>query len=101
MTGPICIIGLLVLCAGSAAAESQTFTSTADRVALLELYTSEGCSSCPPAEEWLSRLKDDPRLWKQLVPVAWHDAMAVWVTDPDDPAPIQAVGGWITRAATR
>ena len=39
---------------------------------LLELYTSEGCSSCPPAEAWLSRLKEDPRLWKDFVPVAFH-----------------------------
>lgn len=42
------------------------------RASLLELYTSEGCSSCPPAETWLSRLKGDPRLWTEFVPVAFH-----------------------------
>ncbi len=42
------------------------------RATLVELYSSEGCSSCPPAEKWLSQLKDDPRLWKQIVPVAFH-----------------------------
>jgi hypothetical protein len=39
---------------------------------LVELYTSEGCSSCPPAEAQFARLRDDPRLWKEIVPVAFH-----------------------------
>lgn len=50
----------------------EHFESGPARTALLELYTSEGCSSCPPAEAQLSRLKSDPGLWKQIVPVAYH-----------------------------
>jgi hypothetical protein len=37
-----------------------TAQSGADRPRLIELYTSEGCSSCPPAEKWLSTLADKP-----------------------------------------
>ncbi len=48
------------------------FESPETRVALLELFTSEGCSSCPPAEKWLSALKNSPGLWTQFVPVAFH-----------------------------
>ena len=43
-----------------------------DRVAMLELFSSQGCSSCPPAEQWLSQLKEHPLLWKRIVPVAFH-----------------------------
>jgi hypothetical protein len=39
---------------------------------VIELFTSQGCSSCPPAEAWLSKLKDEPGLWKNFVPLAFH-----------------------------
>jgi hypothetical protein len=48
------------------------FRSAANHVALIELYTSEGCSSCPPAEKWLGELRQDPKLWREFVPVAFH-----------------------------
>lgn len=43
-----------------------------NRVALLELYTSQGCSSCPPAERWLSSLKDSGISSEQIIPLAFH-----------------------------
>jgi len=54
------------------AAESVTFESSIEQVGLLELYTSEGCSSCPPADEWLSQLKTHPGVWSDFIPIALH-----------------------------
>ncbi|MEM7217879.1 MAG: DUF1223 domain-containing protein [Pseudomonadota bacterium] len=56
---------------GAAAAELR-FESGQGQVALVELYTSEGCSSCPPAETWLGGLRQQPGLWTRFVPVALH-----------------------------
>jgi hypothetical protein len=58
--------------ASACVAAPQSFVSGPARTHLLELFTSQGCSSCPPAEAWLSRLANDPALWRTVVPVAWH-----------------------------
>lgn len=42
------------------------------RVSLIELYTSEGCSSCPTADRWIGELRNDPGLWREFVPVSFH-----------------------------
>jgi len=49
-----------------------SFESKPARTHLVELFTSEGCSSCPPAETWLGKLQSNPRLWIDFVPVAFH-----------------------------
>lgn len=63
---------LLGLAPATRSAEPVRFTSGPARVSLLELYTSEGCSSCPSAERWLGRFRDAPGLWREVVPVAFH-----------------------------
>jgi hypothetical protein len=64
------IIALTGLVGGAAG-----YTATAGnvpRVALLELYTSEGCNSCPPTDRWVSNLPQPQFVPQRLVVLAFH-----------------------------
>lgn len=68
----ICTIILFALPFTLQAKETLHLESGEQQTTLVELYTSEGCSSCPPADSWLSGLKSDPKLWNVFIPVAFH-----------------------------
>lgn len=68
--------------AAAAPGASCQARSAATAPVVVELYTSEGCSSCPPADRWLSTLKGRPEVlalafhvnyWDQL---GWPDRFA-------------------------
>lgn len=65
-------IGILSSMIALPAMAQQVFKSSSARVHLLELYSTQSCSSCPPAQEWVSNLKSSPQLWKTFVPIVFH-----------------------------
>ena len=57
---------------GAAGAAQCSATSAEHRVPLLELYTSEGCNSCPPTDRWLSKLPGKGLTTREVVALAFH-----------------------------
>ncbi len=65
-------LGVSLYCCPLAFADNQVWQSGLRQTSLLELFTSEGCSSCPAADQMFSRLRATPDLWTAVVPVAYH-----------------------------
>ena len=65
------VVVWMIPCAALAAPAVCEITSGDRLTPVIELYTSEGCSSCPPADQWLSTLKGKP-----VVAQAFH--VAYW-----------------------
>ncbi len=71
-------VTLCILIAASSAAMPITVFADCDArsgsktAALVELYTSEGCSSCPPADQQLGRLRQSLDPAAAVVPIALH-----------------------------
>ena len=75
----ILLAGEALLACDTGLRESEGIDASQDRtgaarggLVLVELFTSQGCSSCPPADELLSRLAEDPELAGRVVPLAFH-----------------------------
>ena len=63
---------LLLPRGGSGAGKKDSPGPSGSGVAVVELFTSQGCSSCPPADRLLSRLARDAKYQGKVIPLSFH-----------------------------
>ncbi len=63
---------ILTIISLSSQSFSQKFSSGEKQKIVIELFSSQGCSSCPPAEKFIRDLQKSPKLWKEYIPVVYH-----------------------------
>lgn len=66
------VLSVVLILSRPGDAAPQTSDRTAGGPVVLELFTSQGCSSCPPADRLLTRLAQDPKLAGQVIPLSFH-----------------------------
>ena len=69
---PVTVTVLSQKASDTVLSDVRTVKSSENRVAVLEIYTSEGCTSCAPADHFLSELKKAGISSKQLILMALH-----------------------------
>ena len=79
------LVGLMSANAALAAPAACNATSGVSVPTVVELYTSEGCNSCPPADKWLSTIKDQPGVVSLAFHVDYWDRLG-WKDRFADPA---------------
>jgi hypothetical protein len=62
----------ILSCAGKARSSERKAAGGRSRTVVLELFTSQGCSSCPPADALLSRLRREDFGGSTVIPLAYH-----------------------------
>lgn len=69
-------LALCILFSASAVTHADSLAIRAEsgqeKVAVLELYTSEGCSSCPSADQFVSRIGESGWYPRQVIPLGFH-----------------------------
>jgi hypothetical protein len=82
LLGSLSLLMLSALPAAAQAGGAQTGGVEPRPRAVIELYTSQGCSSCPPADRLMTELAKDPSLIVLTLPVdywdylGWRDTLA-------------------------
>lgn len=66
------VIFFIAVAALQIAPDKGTEYAGATGPVVLELFTSQGCSSCPPADAFLQELAQDPAWEDRLIPLAFH-----------------------------